>query len=286
MSQLSLITSSNSYYGEVLFRNTNTYTGSSPSTSLAISRTPRLDFELSTSYTWKVPEGVSSISVVCIGGGGSGDGDNGTAGGCGGGGGALSYVNNIPVVPQEELTVYVGKKSDATSGFHGEQGGAAGLIRGTKTLVFAAGGGGGAGSASDYGMGGNYIIGTGFYGGNGGTGGSSTGGEGGGAGQFASNGADGLDGNRVGASGTGTLPYGFDTGSFFLSVSNTRYGYPFGGGGGGANDETSGGVRQNGTQGGESCVRIIWGGGRGFPSFGAGESFSNGNVTNIDVANP
>ena len=284
MSQLSLITSSNSYYGEVLFRNTNTYTGNSPSVTLALSRTPRLDFELSTSYTWKVPEGVSSISVVCIGAGGSGDGDNGASAGAGGGGGALSYVNNIPVVPQEELTVYVGKKSDATSGVQGYQGGAAGLMRGIKRLVFAAGGGGGSGPASDYGMGGNYIIGTGFYGGNGGTGGSNTGGAGGGAGQFASNGSDGLDGNQTGASGTGTLPYGFDTGSFLPSITNLRYGYPFGGGGGGANDQTS--VRQQGTIGGESCVRIIWGGGRGFPDFGAGEKFSNGNVTNIDVANP
>ena len=53
-------------------------------------------------YTWKCPEGVTSVSVLIIGGGGAG----GLNYGAGGGGGALAYGNNIPVVAGQ--TYYVG----------------------------------------------------------------------------------------------------------------------------------------------------------------------------------
>ena len=75
-------------------------------------------------YKWVVPAGVTSISVLCIGGGGAGGGGgfslNGLStitqqgvntrhwSGSGGGGGGLSYANNIAVVPGTEYIIQVG----------------------------------------------------------------------------------------------------------------------------------------------------------------------------------
>lgn len=76
--------------------------------------------EFTSTTTWTVPDGVTSISVVILGGGG------GSAENCGGGsfsywwasggggGGGLSYQNNIPVTPGEELTVEIAVPSKAT----------------------------------------------------------------------------------------------------------------------------------------------------------------------------
>lgn len=54
--------------------------------------------------TWVVPSGITSISVVCIGGGGGA----GSVNNYGGGGGALAYVNDISVTPGETINVNVG----------------------------------------------------------------------------------------------------------------------------------------------------------------------------------
>ena len=73
-------------------------------------------------YSWTAPEGVSSVSVVCVGGGAGGD--NGwyetaqRTHGAGGGGG-LGYVNNISVTEGQSYTVVVG---------YGGTGGSSGLI--------------------------------------------------------------------------------------------------------------------------------------------------------------
>ncbi len=58
-----------------------------------------------TTYTWEVPEGVTSISVVCVGGGGSGQPEHDGASGAGG---ALAFKNNITVVPGTNVSVVVG----------------------------------------------------------------------------------------------------------------------------------------------------------------------------------
>ena len=58
-----------------------------------------------TQYSWTVPDDVTSISVVCVGGGGSGQPDHDGASGSGGG---LAYKNNITVTPGETVTVVVG----------------------------------------------------------------------------------------------------------------------------------------------------------------------------------
>ena len=57
------------------------------------------------SYSWTVPNGVTSISVVCVGGGGAGE-TNHDGGGAGGGG--LAYKIIISVTPGSTIDVYVG----------------------------------------------------------------------------------------------------------------------------------------------------------------------------------
>lgn len=65
-------------------------------------------------HTWRCPDGVFSVSVVCIGGGGGGDAGSPVVGvGGGGGGGALAYRNDIEVVAGTNYQIYVGKGGDA-----------------------------------------------------------------------------------------------------------------------------------------------------------------------------
>ena len=61
-------------------------------------------------YYWVCPEGITSVSVVCIGGGGGGDAGSDLIGvGGGGGGGALAYRNNVTTIPGETYTIVVGE---------------------------------------------------------------------------------------------------------------------------------------------------------------------------------
>lgn len=150
-----------------------------------------------------VPDGVYSVSAVCVGGGGGGDGGRNTNGG---GGGALSYVNNIVVTPGETLSVTVGiggSGSSATKATDGD-GGASRLARGATILCSAGGGGKGSGTRA----GGTVGVGTGGDGGTGGTNSAGgTSGGGGGAGGYSGKGGNGgSNGNQdgsIGASGSG-----------------------------------------------------------------------------------
>lgn len=58
--------------------------------------------------TWVVPSGVTSISIVTIGGGASGIYRDTYVAPCGGGGGGLAYNNNVTVTPGETLTITYG----------------------------------------------------------------------------------------------------------------------------------------------------------------------------------
>ena len=60
---------------------------------------------VSTTSTWVAPTGVTSVSLVCVGGGGAG----GYMRGSGGAGGGLAYKNNITTVPGNSYTVTVGR---------------------------------------------------------------------------------------------------------------------------------------------------------------------------------
>jgi hypothetical protein len=93
-------------------------------------------------FTWTVPEGVTSISVAAVGGGGGGS--QKTTGGSGGAGGQLKFVNNVPVTPGDTYTIVVGTGGQ-TGGSFGNTGGDTYMYKtgNTVPILLAAGGRGG-----------------------------------------------------------------------------------------------------------------------------------------------
>ena len=91
-------------------------------------------------FTWTVPNGVTSICAVAVGGGSHGA-YNWSADG--GGGGGLAWMNNISVTAGETFLVGVGlgRQSEASTASHGA--GSSYLIRSSnnKCIIFAQGGG-------------------------------------------------------------------------------------------------------------------------------------------------
>jgi hypothetical protein len=247
-------------------------------------------------YTWRCPPGVTSVSVVCIG-GGAGGGSQWSYGG--GAGGALSWGNNIPVTPGTDYTVQVGKGGDGNGG---DLSGGQSYFINTSTL-YANGGSNG----SNAGGGGAYRGG----GGNGGYGSGQWACSGGGAGGYTGNGGSGENGANHNGSGGGAAggymysstygtgagggvgPFGQGTSGssrahsggmcgsggtdgdigenpwWSIGVFGTKVGGLYGGGGGGTGSSSPMGYGLN--KGGRGCVRIIWGSGRSFPSTGTGD---------------
>jgi hypothetical protein len=229
------------------------------------------------SYSFVVPADITTISAVCVGGGSNER--TSTTPYYGGMGGALTYTNNIPVTPNETLTVVVGSapKNPGVS----EAGGASYILRGGTTLIYAAGGylgnaarnasagigavkysggfggdgeGAGGGAAGYAGDGGDAIAtnggGASGAGGGGGAGGSSTNQSGGGGGVgLIVQGPSGLGGASTGDPGFGGSGGGNGGGG---------NGGLHGGGGGGHGDNTNQ-TTGKGT-GGYGGVRIIFGG--------------------------
>lgn len=73
-------------------------------------------YEIPGTYNWVCPPGVTSVSVVAIGGGGMGAYFYNDAASCtGGGGGGLGYVNNFSVIPGVGYTVVVGRGSTTST---------------------------------------------------------------------------------------------------------------------------------------------------------------------------
>lgn len=229
-------------------------------------------------YTWVVPSGVTSCSVVCVGAGGGGS----SVGSLNGGGGALAYVNNISLTPGESMTVVVGASGTGGTGNsspanQGTSGGLSSFARSATVLVQANGGGGsrngsvaggtvgtgtgGAGGGGQFGGGG-----AGGYSGAGGNGGSS-----GGAGSAGSGGGGGGGGNN--SSFTQTLTQTYSPPNSGPYGSTTRYTtvFPEGAGGGGVQILGSG---SNGA-GGTVNVSNATGGGGG-SSGSAGGNSGNG----------
>lgn len=137
-------------------------------------------------YSWVCPAGVTSVSVVCVGGGGSY--------GNGGAGGGLGYKNNITVVPGNSYTVVVG-----AGGVSDQSGGDSYFINASTVK----GGGAQSGTAYFTSIGGSYT------GDGGGLGGSVNGGfkSGAGAGGYSGKGGDGganyVSGNYISNPGNG-----------------------------------------------------------------------------------
>jgi prepilin-type N-terminal cleavage/methylation domain-containing protein len=240
------------------------------------------------SYTFTVPAGVVSVSVLCIGAGGMG---GHTANAVGGGGGGLAYVNNISVTPGSTHSVVVGAQlSYGTAGQSGASTfgstlcGASGgwNVGGVGTSnaaggspIVGTGGNGGTAIGNGSGMDGGGGGGAGGYSGNGGNGsmgaGSATAGSGGGGGGGSggqNGGGGGMGGGGVGVYGVGANGAAGTLGSYATQVGK--------GGSGGVDGNSStghGGLYGGGTGGGHSgagaggAVRIIWpGDSRTFPS--------------------
>jgi hypothetical protein len=215
--------------------------------------------EFSSSGTFVAPAGVTSVSVVCVGGGGSGANSvNANWPPTGGGGGALGWKNNITVVPGQSYTVTVGagggSRSDEGNGFAG---GTSHFIN-TSTV---SGGGGGGGN-----RGGAFINSATFTGDGGGQGGT--------AGPLNNAGYIGGGGGAGGYSGTG----GF--GASPQSTSNTGTGgngAGGGGGGGGAGQCLNSSSNEGGGAGGGVGVLGQGNNGSGGTGRGAFDSVGSGN---------
>ena len=231
------------------------------------------------SYNWTAPSGVTSVSAVVVGGGGAGGVANAGIGG-GGGAGALSYKNNITVIPGNTYSVVVGAAGAVTNAtIAGGSGGDSSFIN--STTLLATGGSGGGGGQSGTGSGGDGGLPSyGDGGGNGGGGGTSSAGQdpgGGGAGGYSGNGtngaATGSTNNASGGAGSG------GSGSRGGGVGVYGEGVSGAGSSGAGNPGSNGSAGLYGAGGPswavgyQGAVRIIWdGSSRSFPSTGTGSA--------------
>ena len=238
------------------------------------------------SGTFTVPAGVTSICAVAVGRGKNGAAGDGGTPGRGGEGGTLSYTNSISVTPGESLTVTI---ATSTSGSTGET-----TLKRSSTVLLAARAGGQTSGQANVGTsfaGGTAPAPAGAYGsGGGGAGGySAAGGAGGSTGGGGSAGSGGSGGG--GGSGNITEYSGGGGGVGLLGAgSNGAAGSASGGGGGGGsgggagNSGGAGGAGGNygggggggnvdyaGGNGGGGALRILWGAGRSYPSTNTGD---------------
>lgn len=224
------------------------------------------------SGTFYVPYGVTSITVECYGagGGGGGDGTDNSVGGSGGGGGA--YARSVIAVTAGAAYPYsIGTAGTAGSGAAGGNGG--NTTFNTTTVVAAGGSGGGANGAAG-GAGGTIAASTGdveYAGGSGGTSTDVNGRGGGGCGGTESAGNTGGDqagavavtgGYAGGAGGTGD-------GSQGSAPTAGQYG----GGGGGSGDRSGG--SENGGAGLAGVIKITYTGVATTYTLGAGDTFTS-----------
>lgn len=258
--------------------------GTGPSSAASNSITPtavtgQQAYTSSGTYSWVAPSGVTSVSVVAVGGGNSGCNYGG-----GGGGGGLGYKNTYAVTAGSSYTVVVGTGQrnpvgcsvaadsyfvstavvkggagvNATGGTYTGDGGGNGGPRGTNNVCCAGqSGGGGAGGYS--GNGGKGISNPGASGRTAGSGGGGGGGGatygGGGVGLLG----QGANGSIATVAGGGGSCGGNGKEANGVCISGGLYGGGSGGGSGGS---------QKGSTG---AVRIIWPGNtRTFPSTNTG----------------
>lgn len=188
----------------------NTY-GESPGSNVTNAVTPSVFGQrlyTGGTFTFVVPTGITSVSVVCVGGGGAG-GYYGTGAGSGGG---LRYKNNITVTPGQSIAV----SAPAFAQFGSPGGNAEFGTNGVSAFYFF-GGGGGSGGGASVGTG-STIGGAADGGGNGGSTGFYAGG--GGAGGYSGNGGN--AGTSPGASGSAGAGGG-GGGGYGVSFPGTNY---------------------------------------------------------------
>jgi len=260
------------------------------------------------SYTWTVPAGITSVSIVATGGGGGGGGALvGDAGAPGGAGAIVS--STLTVTPGQTLNLVVGGGGGAGTSTPaptptpawggGAGGGSSNIDVGTDHQIIAGGGGGGGGAvfpAFDGGItnaaggnaggvggaGGNgQIVAVGGansvpagYGGNGGTGGAGENITGTGPGL---NGASGGNGNGGAGGAGGSDESGTTGGAGGSSVgagTGGSYTQPYRSGGGGGGYGGGGSGAEEGGTGPESYTAEAGGGGAGGSTGPAGTTFT------------
>jgi hypothetical protein len=156
---------------------------------------PQAEFLTPGTYTWVAPQGVTSVSAVCVGGGGGGGNTWANSAGSGGG---LGWKNNIAVTPGQSYTVVVGAAGTRSSM---SAGGNSYFI----SLSTVAGYGGGNATFNNDTNGPNKnSYGGGWFGDGGGAGGNADYTGGGGAGGYAGNGGNTSSNGLGGAAGGGT----------------------------------------------------------------------------------
>ena len=267
---------------------------SAPSSEVFIAVSGATAYTTAGTYSFVVPTGVTSVSMVTVGGGGGGGWPYGAGGG---GGGALAYVNNVAVTAGATVSVTVGAGgSGATTQFGaGYPGGFSQVVYSGTTRARANGGAGGYQGVP----GGTVATGTGGSGGSGGYG-QEPGGGGGGAGGYSGNGGNGgnvygsgpTNGTGGGGNGGGAGYYseqcwGSGCGNYYirewyggangggvsiLGLGGASPNYGYGAGGGGAYEFYYAPYTQYpGGPGGGGAVRIIYPGNtRSFPSTNTG----------------
>jgi hypothetical protein len=268
--------------------------------SVAVAAQGQQAYTTAGTYTFVVPAGVTSVSILCVGGAQAG------ADISGGAGGYLSYTNSISCSAGETFAVVVGAGGTTNTGNPGAN---SNVTYNPSSTVVCRGRGGADFSAA---VGTSFSGGAGSFGGGGAGGYSGAGGAG--AGTYNGNGADGAGGG-AGGGGAGTLYAGppdearasgagggvgiLGTGASGAGGSGAPVGIDspgFGGGGGSggaAGDYGNSGIAGAGGNGGlygggggggaysefysptlygssgasrSGAVRIIWGAGRSYPS--------------------
>lgn len=241
-------------------------------------------------YSWIAPAGVTSVCVVCVGGGGGTDRNSSRLGS--GQGGGLGWKNNITVEPGQSYTVVVGAGGPrpANTTVVGFNGTTSYFISDTTVAGI-----GGLGKSNSLANSGGYV---GDGGGIGGWGATGQRGGGGGAGGYSGNGGNGVQGGSsnvflagpaapaggggggggayasgAGGGGVGIFGQGASGGtSPTASTDNGGRGGSGGGNGGRSGLGSMGGSFGGGagvyapSDGGGGAVRIIWGTGRAFPA--------------------
>jgi len=266
-------------------------------TSVAVSCATILSYTTPGSYTWTVPDGVTSIQIVATGGGGGASSLGTGSGGNGGNGGIVTAT--LAVTPGGTLSLYVGGGGAGINqtGGGGGGGGSTNVNAGTANQMIAGGGGGGGGGNDGASPGGNGG-GSGTGAGTAGTGGNSSGGAPGNNGIGGNGGCGGdffgppsgscgsnppLDGSQ-GGSGVGG-PGG--TGGYLGGTIAAGAGTGNGAGGAGGNEDAGGGGGggYGGGGGGGSGPGTDGGGGGGGSTGPAGSTFSVGTNGGVGSAN-
>jgi hypothetical protein len=230
--------------------------------------------------TFVVPQGVTSLNVVAIGGEG-GTGASGTGGTGGAGGFGARAVADLAVNPGQLLFIEVGGSGNpggatgtgVTGGFNG--GGTAGASGGTPCLDAGSGGGGTdirtASRTSPGTLVTRLVIAGGGAGGGGGGFGGGAGSTGGNGGSTGSGGGNGSGNGTGGAGATSGAPGGNGSQGQGGTGGSSATGVCGGGGGGGGGGAYGGGGAANGSGGGNGGG----GGGGGSSAFAAGTSLTS-----------